>query len=95
MRIFTGGLKTPFTMIGEGVYRVKASRDPDYPKGEIICAKLGWVKSAIIRVIISNLSKHPCDLQQNGTPEETLYSGTIHHALSGGSEVSFVPTVNL
>ena len=51
MRIFTGGMKTPFTMIGEGAYRVTASRDPDYPQGEIICAKLGWVKSAIIRVI--------------------------------------------
>merc|ERR1712223_390073 len=40
MRTFTQGMTTPFTMIGEGVFKVVESKDDDFPPGSTILAKI-------------------------------------------------------
>ena len=45
MRPYVMRLSPPFTMIGTGVYKVRESRDPDFPQGGIVVANVGWVKT--------------------------------------------------
>merc|ERR1711899_629805 len=49
MRTFTQGMTTPFTMIGEGVFKVVESKDDDFPPGSTILAKPGWVLTGILK----------------------------------------------
>merc|ERR1719411_1224696 len=49
MRTFTQGMTTPFTMIGEGVFKVVESKDDDFPQGSTILAKPGWVLTGILK----------------------------------------------
>ena len=45
MRPYVMGMSPPFTMIGTGVYKVKESKDSDFPEGSIVVANVGWVKT--------------------------------------------------
>merc|ERR1711997_1112047 len=48
MRPYVSRLTTPFTMIGTGVYKIRESRDTEFPQGGTVVANIGWVKTAII-----------------------------------------------
>ena len=45
MRPYVSRLTTPFTMIGMGVYKIRESRDTEYPQGGTVVANIGWVKT--------------------------------------------------
>merc|ERR1712223_1753426 len=47
MRMDVLGMKPPFTMIGVGVYKIRESRDSNYPKGATVIANAGWVQTGI------------------------------------------------
>merc|ERR1719203_888721 len=51
MRPYVSRLTTPFTMIGMGVYKIRESRDTEYPQGGTVVANIGWVKTAINAVL--------------------------------------------
>ena len=38
-------MSPPFTMIGSGVYKIRESKDPDFPQGGTVVANIGWVKT--------------------------------------------------
>ena len=42
---FSRMFNPPVTMIGIGVYKVRESKDQDYPVGSILVANIGWVKT--------------------------------------------------
>merc|ERR1712203_539326 len=48
MRPYVSRLTTPFTMIGTGVYKIRESRDTEFPQGGTVVANIGWVKTAIV-----------------------------------------------
>merc|ERR1739844_212829 len=48
MRPYVSRLTTPFTMIGTGVYKIRESRDAEFPQGGTVVANIGWVKTAIV-----------------------------------------------
>merc|ERR1739844_692455 len=48
MRPYVSRLTTPFTMIGTGVYKIRESRDTEFPQGSTVVANIGWVKTAIV-----------------------------------------------
>ena len=45
MRPYVSRLTTPFTMIGTGVYKIRESRDTEFPQGGTVVANIGWVKT--------------------------------------------------
>ena len=47
MRPYVSRYTPPFTMIGTGVYKVRETRDSGYPKGAIVVANVGWVKTGM------------------------------------------------
>lgn len=48
MRPYTRRMTPPFTMIGQGVYQVEQSQDPNFPVGRTVVANIGWVKRGVI-----------------------------------------------
>ncbi len=48
MRPYTKRMTPPFTMIGQGVYKVLASKDEKFPTGSIVLANSGWIKQGIL-----------------------------------------------
>ena len=45
MRPYVSRMTTPFTMIGTGVYKIRESRDAEFPQGGTVVANIGWVKT--------------------------------------------------
>merc|ERR1740129_649546 len=48
MRPYVMRMSPPFTMIGSGVYKIRESKDPDFPQGGTVVANIGWVKTVIV-----------------------------------------------
>ena len=55
MRMYVLGMKPPFTMIGVGVYKIRESRDSNYPKGATVIANAGWVQTGLSFYIFFNV----------------------------------------
>ena len=49
MRPYVASMTPPFTMIGQGVYKVLQSKDNDFPEGSMILAKAGWIMTGILK----------------------------------------------
>merc|ERR1719266_3035850 len=49
MRPYTKSMTPPFTMIGQGVYKVLQSKDNDFPEGSMILARAGWIMTGILK----------------------------------------------
>ena len=45
LRPKTQMMNPPFTMVGSGVYKVRESRNKDFPQGAIVIGNVGWVKT--------------------------------------------------
>ena len=53
MRPYVMRMSPPFTMIGSGVYKIRESRDPDFPQGGTVVANIGWVKTGTFKQLSS------------------------------------------
>merc|ERR1719464_1464393 len=76
MRPYVSRLTTPFTMIGMGVYKIRESRDTEYPQGGTVVANIGWVKTAIVnsREIKTGLRLMPDQMLAGVSPSLLLGS---------------------
>jgi len=74
MRPYVSRLTTPFTMIGMGVYKIRESRDTEYPQGGTVVANIGWVKTAIVnsREIKTGLRLMPDQMLAGISPSKLL-----------------------
>ena len=43
MRPYTRSMTPPFTMIGQGVFKVLESKDKGFPQGSMILSSCGWI----------------------------------------------------
>jgi len=89
MRPYVLRLSPPFTMIGTGVYKVKESKDSDFPEGSIVVANVGWVKTGVVnsREIKKELRLIPNEMIKGispslllgacGMPGNTAYFGLL------------------
>jgi len=89
MRPYVLRMSPPFTMIGTGVYKVKESKDSDYPVGSIVVANVGWVKTGVVnsREIKKELRLIPNEMIKGispslllgacGMPGNTAYFGLL------------------
>ena len=53
MRPYVMRMSPPFTMIGSGVYKIRESKDPDFPQGGTVVANIGWVKTGTFNQLSS------------------------------------------
>merc|ERR1719362_2576492 len=74
MRPYVSRLTTPVTMIGMGVYKIRESRDTEYPQGGTVVANIGWVKTAIVnsREIKTGLRLMPDQMLAGISPSKLL-----------------------
>ena len=77
MGMYVLGMKPPFTMIGVGVYKIRESRDSNYPKGETVIANAGWVQTGLSFHIFFNVIQNssfllPSDLIKNNYSQYQL-----------------------
>jgi prostaglandin reductase 1 len=61
-------------MIGMGVYKIRESRDTEYPQGGTVVANIGWVKTAIVnsREIKTGLRLMPDQMLVGISPSKLL-----------------------
>ena len=84
MRPYVSRLTTPFTMIGMGVYKIRESRDTEFPQGGIVVANIGWVQTGnSISFLVLPTYKARRVLQSGWK----IVSFTIHGTLQSGWKI--------